>query len=744
MVACISWVRVARMAVLCGVVCAAAGSVAQPIVVTVPTTRSDTIQNVVIVQGTTFTLDAPGFILGSVFGEGSATIINNGTMSAIGFNAITANQVPTTFDITNTGRINGSIVLTPANPANGGDDIIRISGLSSIGQFYNGGVGTDELQLIGTDDGFLNLNRLVDMERIVKETDDTIWSLQGFADIDLLDVKGGEVQLSNVFLDSEVSVRANGKVTAFGTITDRVTVNGEFTTFNSVASVVLNDNMRIKTGGRLSVPVSSDGSAGRINIAGILTIENGATFKATEDLEVFGPTTDVTVVTATGGIAGTFDTVTNDFAFLTPSLTYNSNDIVLTLTRNTQGFAGPAVTGNQRRVGQILEVVEAVADGGSDAETLTNAIAGLVAADVPAALDRLSGEGLASAPRVGTLASRGFTQGLQRRSRVMNVFLADGGGPLPAPTFASAGNTINDLALLSAAAVAQSGRSVRQLEAFTPGFWADVVGGTGSLDGSSGTADVDYDYAGLVGGFDFAMTNDWVMGFAVGYNRGSFDSAGLGTDGDTDSIYLGWYAAVTQGKWHYTAGMSYAFDSYDTSRNVVVGALNRSASGSYDGNTFGLDFGASYHIDLQNQVVLEPFGTFEYVNGQTNSYTESGAGAANLTVADATFDALYTTVGARLFRHFQSGTTAWTPEVRAGWQHEWIDDETELSASFTGAGVSTPFTVTGVNPEDDAALLGLGLTADFDRQFSLRLDYNTRIASDQTDHQFGLALRVPW
>ena len=70
----------------------------------------------------------------------------------------------------------------------------------------------------------------------------------------------------------------------------------------------------------------------------------------------YASSTTYTIVSATGGVSGTYAGVTSNFAFLTPSLSYDANNVFLTLALSPErlhaGFGG--LTPNQRAVGIAL------------------------------------------------------------------------------------------------------------------------------------------------------------------------------------------------------------------------------------------------------------------------------------------------------------------------------------------------------------------------------------------------------
>ncbi len=694
-----------------------------------------------------------GIIRSGVVYRNAATLTNNGLITGNIENEITGG--PHTLNFTNTGNLFGNILLTTDSTL-GGDDIVRLKAGSVYqrgpgqGQsFINTGFGDDLLILDGDDadvSGFFTFDTVFDLEQARIEgtspwTLDRSVTLENGLTID----DGATVRYFSGGVTGDVTIDPNATFTGvFVTIGGDVTADGKIGAERTNFPLTITGDLTVNNsaGAGVTTNVAADGSASRIEVGGNLTV-NGGELSVVELTGLFPDSSTFEVVNTAGTTTGTFATVTNTYPFLTATADYSTpGKVLVTLARNNAGFAAITTNKNQDNTARIIEVFDAAAGAGTEARTIADAYTSLgTDTEKLAALDRLSGESLGSAPRIATQSSRGFGRGLDRRARMMHVFLAEG-DVLPTPQLATSGGMTHDLTMLSAAALAHPGQT-RELDSFTPGVWIDVLGGTGDIEGDN-AASIDYDYTGVLGGFDIAISNDWIVGFSGGYTTGSYDANSLGSTGDLDTIHVGAYTAFIRDQWRFNGSMGFAFDEYDTSRAVVFGGIDRVASGDFSGETFSVDGTATYRFDLDNGIKLETFGSLEYFRSQVEDYAESGAGGANLTVAESDFDAMYATLGARVFKSFHVNEMSLTPEVRAGWQHELLDADAAISASFSSAGFGVPIRIVGVDPDDDAALLGAGLTADFNRKFSLRFDYDTRISGNQTDDQFRLALRVPW
>src|SRR3546814_1965837 len=77
---------------------------------------------------------------------------------------------------------------------------------------------------------------------------------------------------------------------------------------------------------------SAAGASDRLAVTGDVTIEGG-TVQVLAEAGDYQPVTDYAIITAGGAVDGTFDAVTSNLAFLTPSLAYAADSVTLTLIR---------------------------------------------------------------------------------------------------------------------------------------------------------------------------------------------------------------------------------------------------------------------------------------------------------------------------------------------------------------------------------------------------------------------------
>lgn len=161
-----------------------------------------------------------------------------------------------------------------------------------------------------------------------------------------------------------------------------------------------------------SVDVAADGRSDRVDVAGIASLGGAGTVAvaAAGDWQV---STRYTVLTAGDGVDGTFAGVTSNFAFLDPTLSYDTNNVYLTMARNDialpeveLAFPEVVVNDNQR---EVATAVEALGDGNA----VYDAVVRLEVPQVVPAFDSLSGE-VHAATRGALLQNRFLHDGIDR------------------------------------------------------------------------------------------------------------------------------------------------------------------------------------------------------------------------------------------------------------------------------------------------------------------------------------------
>ena len=192
---------------------------------------------------------------------------------------------------------------------------------------------------------------------------------------------GNLTSSSGVFVDPDATLAGTG-------ILPSTVVSGTVAPGNSIGTLTVNGNFVQNAGSVYRVEANNAGQSDRINVSGSATI-NGGTVQVVAQPGTYARRTTYTILNATGGVSGAYSGVTSNFAFLTPGLGYDANNVYLLLTSGS--FAAGAQTANQYAVGGALDIANVNAVTG-DFSTVLNALSALSTADGPAALNAISGQ----------------------------------------------------------------------------------------------------------------------------------------------------------------------------------------------------------------------------------------------------------------------------------------------------------------------------------------------------------------
>jgi len=475
-------------------------------------------------------------------------------------------------------------------------------------------------------------------------------------------------------------------------------------------------------GGTLSVR-ASPAVADSLQVDGRAVL--GGTVNVAAQAGTYTRNTTYTILNATDGINGTFAGATTNLAFLRPSLSYDAQNVFLSLVT---GFAAGAQTGNQRAVGTVLDGVSNTATG--DFSTVLNAMANLNTSQGTAALDAISGQAYSG------FASANLASGLLYMNAVGQQmgFLHGGSGSGTRVALAEA----CDAAAADACDLDPTHRW---------GAWIAGVGGLGSVAGNNGAGTLTYNLGGAAIGADYRFDPRFLAGVSVGYSSGRQWVNGLDGQATTDNFNLSLYGSYTEGAVYVDALVGYGYNDNRMRRNIAIPGLQpRTAQGQTHANQFLGQIEAGYRIGIFAPAALSltPFARLQASTGTQAGFTETGADSLNLTVAQQTTNALRSTFGVDLGGAIDTG---WREKlafrVRLGWAHEFADTSRPMTGTFAGA-PGFGFTVLGAAPQRDSAVLGLGLNTAVAASTSIYVRYDGEVGGSSDNHVFSAGLRMTW
>nr|WP_298650303.1 autotransporter outer membrane beta-barrel domain-containing protein [uncultured Tistrella sp.] len=537
------------------------------------------------------------------------------------------------------------------------------------------------------------------------------WRFSGNLLAAAFDVNEGGVRLDGRFTGDEMTVGTGGTLSGNGTIDGDLVNEGRVAPGNSIGTITVTGDFTQTATGTLAMEYAADGAGGtvtdRLVVGGAATIEGG-----TLSLTSFDGSTpryaSAELITAAGGITGTFDTVETDRAGLVGRLLADGDVISLRLVDTENGFRALATTRNARNVATVLETQGLTATG--DRDQLLSELAALGDADAAAALGDLAGSEYAGHWRYLRGTGRAFIDG-----------------------------------------AANAGRAGHR------GAWITGFGNTGRTSGEDDAGDLRWRSAGTAVGIDFAVGETARLGIAAGVTDGRTTARSRDAGIDTTGWHVGAYGAVPAGPVTLDAVVAYTRSSSDADRSIT--GTGRTARGSFDTDQVTAAIGVSTDLVVPGAKpgtpeaaagapswTVTPMLRLIYDRQKSDDVTETGAGAAALVVQGGTVEGLEAFAGVRFSTAYgdaAKGETVIRPSFTLGIGQELLDRDQTLTAHFAGD-PANPFQVDGVSQGRTTGRIGAAVEADVAPGVTLGVGYAGAIDETGGDHRLTAGLRFSW
>jgi outer membrane autotransporter protein len=250
--------------------------------------------------------------------------------------------------------------------------------------------------------------------------------------------------------------------------------------------------------------------------------------------------------------------------------------------------------------------------------------------------------------------------------------------------------------------------------------------------------------SGLAIGLDWtpdSLAQLWRIGIAAGVSGASSDAVNAASAGRTSGVHVGLYAGLQDGPLQVDASLQLARLDQDQSRfNVVgVGALAQTASASFASLAAEANLRVGYAY-AHERLTLTPYVTAAARQVRQDGYTETGAGALNLTVAPNTITQGEIGLGVRAERQFDIGR-AWSLSGSFDLSHSYMLGEHTPTSQISLLG--SPLPGTGIDLGRHATTIGAELSLGRpSTDFTASLRYEGRLQQNALSHGVSALLSL--
>lgn len=271
------------------------------------------------------------------------------------------------------------------------------------------------------------------------------------------------------------------------------------------------------------------------------------------------------------------------------------------------------------------------------------------------------------------------------------------------------------------------------------------------FDQIGSSAGFDFDSQSATAGAEFRATKEIAIGVAGSYvdSHASLtrDLGRSDTEGYAVSTYVSWFSH------NFFADALYGFSSLDVdiARHTLLGSTARARPQSQNHT---VNFNTGYNLKF-GQLVTGPIASLEYVNGHLDAYTEHGGGNGAVHADRQNYESLISRLGWQFSLPIATRWGAFTPQVRASWDHQYLDSSDQVDVSLTRspftnvngthATAGDKFTASGRTspPGRDYLALGGGILLNLSDSGQVILDYEVRLAQANNMEQFA-SIKVAW
>ncbi len=232
----------------------------------------------------------------------------------------------------------------------------------------------------------------------------------------------------------------------------------------------------------------------------------------------------------------------------------------------------------------------------------------------------------------------------------------------------------------------------------------------GDSSATSNAAGYDFSTKGVTMGVDYRLSDQLVLGGALGYANTNNDYKSSRGDMSADGTTLSFYGSYYAPRDIYLDWIaSYGSNKYSSTRNITYSGINTQAQGDPNGSQLGTSLSVGTDVS-RGAWVFTPYLRAEYVEAKVDAYDESGGSGLALSYDQQTVHSFTTAAAARVAKTVSTRSGVFTPSAHLEWEHQYRNDQRMITARFV-EDPSAPFQTATDSPDRNYFNLGLSMAA---------------------------------
>lgn len=515
-------------------------------------------------------------------------------------------------------------------------------------------------------------------------------------------IAGGTLIVNSTF-DSAAGplfVNPGGTLGGIGTINKDVTVNGMLAPGdNGIGTITLNGTQTLGADSVLDIeliPTTND----MVNITGTIDIQPDSSFFFFPQPAVYIEPLNYTVIQTTGGRTGTFDNVSDPFPLFFGTVTYDANNVYLSIDLIPISDL-PGLSANAQKVAHCLDGLNP--QPGSDLYNVINSLRFVTSVEsIEKSLLDMQPSLFASLATIKQESTLYVRNALFSRleSRTRSCMHETGGYR----------------------------------------FWGIPLIGVSQENNHGKEAGYNALTPGIAVGLDGWLASNFQFGGSLGYTNSDVHWKKKRGSGRIQGVYAALYSRLGSQIGFLESAAILGYDWYSTQRDIHIGGfipINRRAKASHYGLEVSGHVKGAFQLPVE-KTLLGPYASLDYQYQYEDGFDESGAKSLNLNVSRKHANFMQSEIGMEVTQCFHLARKTLTPYIQVSGVWEKRFNGAKEESSFGGC----PIDVYGYYRSRFLVGAGGGFDVKWDVKNAPRASFNYKgkYGLGYQDHSFNLVL----